>query len=61
MLRHEKSHEQIKFTCGDCKNIFSRRDDLANHVQKKHGMYFIKYYLDIKLVTFTHEYRIYVY
>jgi len=58
MLRQEKSHEQIKFICDDCKQIFSSRDHLVNHAQKKHGMYFIKYYLNIKLVTFTYEYRI---
>jgi len=48
MLRHEKSHKQIKFTCGDCNQIFSRRDDLINHVQKKHSMYFIQFYLNRK-------------
>ncbi|XP_025205783.1 zinc finger protein 532-like [Melanaphis sacchari] len=41
MLRHEKSHKQIKFSCGDCSQFFIRRDHLVNHVLKKHG--FVKY------------------
>ncbi|KAF0764023.1 zinc finger protein 532-like [Aphis craccivora] len=43
MLRHEKSDKQIKFSCGDCKQLFSRRDDLVNHVQKKHVAYIYEY------------------
>ena len=42
MLRHTKSHNQIKFQCVHCKKDFNRRDHLADHVQKKHGMYYSK-------------------
>jgi len=40
MLRHTKSHEQIKFQCTHCKKDFTRQSNLADHIQKKHGMYF---------------------
>ncbi|KAL4097431.1 hypothetical protein QTP88_022213 [Uroleucon formosanum] len=47
MLRHTKSHEQIKFQCTHCKKDFTRQSNLADHIQKKHG--FIKYSAEYNL------------
>ncbi|KAF0748031.1 zinc finger protein 532-like [Aphis craccivora] len=41
MLRHVKSHKHIQLTCGNCKQDFTRRSNLLDHIQSKHGMYFI--------------------
>ncbi|KAL4085208.1 hypothetical protein QTP88_027067 [Uroleucon formosanum] len=41
MFRHNRSHNNKKFTCIECQQMFSRRDGLVNHIQKKHG--FIKH------------------
>ncbi|XP_022162712.1 uncharacterized protein LOC111028391, partial [Myzus persicae] len=47
MLRHAKSHEQMKFQCCHCKQDFTRQSNLSDHIKKKHG--FIKYSAEYNL------------
>ncbi|KAL4089074.1 hypothetical protein QTP88_024147 [Uroleucon formosanum] len=47
MLRHTKSHEQMKFQCIHCNQDFTRRSNLSVHMQKKHG--FVKQSNDYNL------------
>jgi len=39
MLRHVKSHKQIKFTCGDCKQDFTRRSNLSDLIGTEQTWY----------------------
>ncbi|KAL4142183.1 hypothetical protein QTP88_004692 [Uroleucon formosanum] len=47
MLRHRKSHEQMKFQCIHCNRDFTRRSNLSVHMQKKYG--FVKHSNDYNL------------
>jgi len=49
MLRHTKSHEQIKFQCTHCKKDFTRQSNLADHIQKKTWNVFLFIIIIIKM------------